>query len=431
MSDFVNQATILQYQDSFGEACIQLRDGYAVVQPDTPETWNFSSALSSIGLGILAPIKAITPAASEDVTKEQFSYLYVSWTDIISRGVTDMTRPGPQAAALLSVYEFAIANKLFCQSLFAVQESRGKELPVNAFLSLTSYILHHAFRSSRASMYGNLNLITLRVITEDNALCKIFCSDELTMSVRLCRQRQPFLPSDQGGRTIACHVLDIAMDAINHNLRRRIDVPLYVSCLNLAHRLLCYMAHARVQLKYHWHFLWQSLLSLIRFLVSYENDLKTANTHVQLLITPLVKLFALSITAGNSFLTLAAYDDLIYKLVETSEVLTRFKTAYESHGSSLTASHPPQTSISPIDILVRVTAHYNELLEAEKSKGRAGKNLLPSQVNKIIRQGYESFELPNLEGDLDAWEPWREGEERGFIKKLARTAVEDVRKLIK
>ena len=77
MSDLVNQAIIFQYQDSFGEACIELRDGYAVVQPDTPEPWNFSSTLSSIGLGILAPIRAITPAASEDVAKEQYSNLYV------------------------------------------------------------------------------------------------------------------------------------------------------------------------------------------------------------------------------------------------------------------------------------------------------------------------------------------------------------------
>ena len=75
ISDFVHQATILQYQYSFGEACIELRNGFAMVQSDTPEPWNFGSALNSIGLGILSPIKAITPAASEDDAKDQFSKL--------------------------------------------------------------------------------------------------------------------------------------------------------------------------------------------------------------------------------------------------------------------------------------------------------------------------------------------------------------------
>ena len=342
-----------------------------------------------------------------------------------------MARPGPQAAALLSFYEFAIVNRCFCQLLFTAQERKGKELPANAFLSLTSYILHHAFRSNRAGMYGHLNLITLRIIIEDDVLCKRLCSDELVCSVRLCRQRQPFLPPDQGCQTVASCILDIAVDAINHNLRRRLDVPIYVSCLNLAHRILCCLARVRIQLKYHWHFLWQSLLSLIRFLVTYDNDLKTVNADMELLITPLLKLFALSAAAGNSFLTPAAYDDLIYKLVEAGEVLTRLKMAYDCLGPSLNASHSPQTSISPINILLRVTAHFNELLEREKVKGRAGKNLLPSQVNRIIRQGYESLELSSLEGGLDVWEPWREGEERGFIKKVGRTVVGDVRKLVR
>ena len=77
MADFVNETTILQCQDGLGETCKELRNGYAMVQPDTPEPWNFSSALSSIGLGILAPIKAMAPAASEDLAKKQFSYLFV------------------------------------------------------------------------------------------------------------------------------------------------------------------------------------------------------------------------------------------------------------------------------------------------------------------------------------------------------------------
>ena len=77
MSDFTNEAIILRYQEGFGETCSELRNSYAMVHPDTPEPWNFSSALSSLGLGILAPIKAITPAVSENATKEILANLSV------------------------------------------------------------------------------------------------------------------------------------------------------------------------------------------------------------------------------------------------------------------------------------------------------------------------------------------------------------------
>ena len=55
---------------------------------DLPEGWNLSNALSYIGLGILAPIKAISPLAPPEVSKEQFagllvtlSHLQVSYAD--------------------------------------------------------------------------------------------------------------------------------------------------------------------------------------------------------------------------------------------------------------------------------------------------------------------------------------------------------------
>ena len=279
-------------------------------------------------------------------------------------------------------------------------------------------------------MYGLLNLITLRVIANDDDSCQRICNNDEAFSVRFCRQRQPFLPPDQGRRAAAAHILDIAIDAINHNLQRRLDVPFYVSCLHLIHRILSCLACTRTQLRYHWSFLWQSLLSFIRFLVTYEVNLKDV-IDLDCLITPLLKAIALSVVAGNSFLNPAAYDDLIYKLVEMSEYLSRFTNAYNLAGTTSTTSHPNRGPVPPIEVLIYVTAHYNGLLEAEKAKGRAEKSLLPSQVNKIIRQGYESLDLPSLEAGLDTWEPWREGEERGFIKRVGRMVVEDVRNLVR
>ena len=60
------------------------------------------------------------------------------------------------------------------------------------------------------------------------------------------------------------------------------------------------------------------------------------------------------------------------------------------------------------------------------------KNLSPREVGRIIRQGGESLVLPEAEAmTVDAWEKYREGEERGMVKRVARAAVDDVRRLVR
>src|SRR5277367_5911002 len=134
-----------------------------------------------------------------------------------------MGSPGPEAAILLATYDFVHANKLFCFNFTSVRaESKQSEPPISNFLSLTSYLLQHSYTSSRTSQYSHLNLLTLRLLVEDQVLCKKICSDESKMAVRLCRQRQPYLPLVQGDRILAASVLDTMIDGINHNLKRRL-----------------------------------------------------------------------------------------------------------------------------------------------------------------------------------------------------------------
>jgi hypothetical protein len=137
-------------------------------------------------------------------------------------------RPAPEAAVLLATYDFANANKLFGYNLVTyMPEKRHEESPFSSFLSLTSYLLQHAYRAERVAQYAELNLLTLRIIVEDPVLCKRLCSDDSKRTVRLCRQRQPHLPLVSGDRVLATVIFDIMIDTISHNLRRRLDVNLY------------------------------------------------------------------------------------------------------------------------------------------------------------------------------------------------------------
>ncbi|TVY91971.1 UPF0668 protein-like protein [Lachnellula willkommii] len=402
LDDFVNEGTIQKIIRSVGYTCANSRAKYVAVQEDLPEGWTLSNTLNMIGLGSIAPgTKNAPPVIDPEVAKEMFAKL-----------------PGNEAAVLLATYDFAHANKLFCFNFVSLPAEKGVEAPIGAFISLTSYLLQHAHSSVRTSLYSHLNLLILRLLIEDQVLCKRICSDESKMSVRLCRQRSPYLPPVRGDRMLAASILDTMIDGINHNLRRRLDVDFYILCVGIIMRLISHLSRSRTRLNYHWSELFRSLLALVRFLNTYTSDLKHLN-NINMLLDDLVNLIALSLSAGEAFLpSPASYDDLFYKLVETGEILVKFRDNYDL------AKRPT----SSIETLISVNTHYKQLLE-DGASGRRGKHLTNAQVSGVIKQGYETLSIQAKEG-LDSWERYREADKKVFLKKMSKAAVADVKSLV-
>lgn len=410
LNDFVNERVIKDIVKGVGKTCQKLRDQYIDVQEDLPEGWTLANTLNKIGLGAIAPggKPPPKPVYDADTAKRMFAEL-----------------PGEEAAVLLATYDFSHANKLFSLELVtgAPRSEKGEDSPFANFISLTSYLLQHAHLSQRTTLYCHLNLMVFRLLIEDPVLCKRMCSDESKVPVRLCRQRSPYLPLVRSERVIATAVMDTMIDAINHNLRRRLDVGLYTLCVGILLRIISYMSRSRTRLQYHWADLFRSLLSLIRFLTTYASDLKGLS-HINTLLDHVVNLLALGLSAGETFLpTPAAYDDLFYKVVETGEVLVKFRDTY---GLANRASNS-------IDTLVSVSVHYKEMLGTDGSKAvkgkRTGGQLTSLQVAEVIKQGYETLSIQAKEG-LDSWEKYREADERTLLKKMGRQAVGDVGALI-
>ncbi|KAL8765178.1 MAG: hypothetical protein Q9209_007677 [Squamulea sp. 1 TL-2023] len=424
--DFVNGTAIQKLIVGFGSVCSRSRDYYVAIQEDIEEGWTLSNTLKYIGLGVLAPSRSSTPTRktpNADESKDLFS-----------------TLPENDVCVLLSAYDFIYANKLFAHTLVSHPSDTGKtESPFSAFLSVTSHIVHHAYRSPRSSLYGHLTLILLRIIIEDQSLCAKIFSPELSSSVRLCRQRPPFLPKSPPLRPIAAAIFDIAIDTITHNLRRRLSVPLYIATLNVLHRLLSYLLMTRTRFSYHWPLLWQTLLSLLRFLTTYADSI-SHDPELPTLIDTFLAVLSLAVCSGDVFLPdTDSYNDLFYKIVENGHLLPRFKTTF-SHLSRPTSTAPatpsPQTAASPaalIDILISISDHFTSLLDEEKGKvgtfSGGTKNLSPKEVSRIIRKGYETLRVPETEG-LERWVRWREVDERGLLKKVGRQAVEDARRVV-
>jgi len=235
-------------------ACILCRADYVAVQDDLPEGWSLNTMLSYVGLTILAGSgsKSKTPppsAVNGDISKLNFADF-----------------PNARAAILLATYDFANANKLFCHNFVNYQENdpKGKhsgvgemlgidlviavEPPICAYLSFTSYLLHHAHRSDRSTLYARLNLLVLRIILEDQALCKRLVSDETKGFVRLCRQKPPQLPIVRGKRILLTALLDMVTDGLNHNLRKKLDVELYITLVDVLVRSISFLIKTRTRL---------------------------------------------------------------------------------------------------------------------------------------------------------------------------------------
>ena len=143
-------------------------------------------------------------------------------------------------------------------------------------------------------------------------------------------------------------MLDIVTDTITHNLRLRLDLPLYISTLTLLHRALAHLISTRTRLSYHWSLLWQTMLSLLRFLTSYASNIQSQNSADQIhkLLPPFLATLALAVTEGDAFLpTPDSYDDLFYKLVEAGHILPKFQSLYLADpSSSSTTYQPPSTT---------------------------------------------------------------------------------------
>ncbi|AEO62094.1 hypothetical protein MYCTH_117145 [Thermothelomyces thermophilus ATCC 42464] len=420
LNDFVNERVIRGIVKSVGQTCQRLRAQYLDVQEDLPEGWSLAGTLSKIGLGAIAPggKPPPKPAYDADTAKKMFAEFQLTPRFV--------RRPGREAAVLLATYDFTHANKLFSLELVTWTPGKGEEQPFASFISLTSYLLQHAHLSQRTTLYCHLNLMVFRLLVEDPILCKRICSEDSKVPVRLCRQRSPYLPLVRGERVLATAVMDTMLDAINHNLRRRLDAGLYTVCVGILLRVVGYMSRSRTRLQYHWADFFRSLLSLVRFLTTYAADLK-ALPHIDTLLDHVVNLIALGLSAGETFLpTPAAYDDLFYKVVESGEVLIKFRDTY---GLANRASNS-------IDTLVNVSMHYKEMLAgSDGGKGNAGagqgarSQLTSMQVAEVIKQGYETLSIQAKEG-LDDWEKYREADERTLLKKMARAAVGDVREML-
>ena len=138
-------------------------------------------------------------------------------------------RPDPDTSILLMSYEFCHTNKVFALVFIRSKSASGTETPFGLFLSLASYLTTQQSRSLRATLYARLALLNIRNLIDDPSLMALLVHDDTKSQIRICRQRQPFLPTVLKERKLIEGILDVCIGGIDHNLRRRLDIEFYKS----------------------------------------------------------------------------------------------------------------------------------------------------------------------------------------------------------
>lgn len=74
-------------------------------------------------------------------------------------------------------------------------------------------------------------------------------------------------------RPLACHILDLMVEFIMTHLKKNMVLDLYLLCIGVIHRLLCYQKKCKIQSQFNWKELWSALVALLKFILNHEADL--------------------------------------------------------------------------------------------------------------------------------------------------------------
>lgn len=200
--------------------------------------------------------------------------------------------------------------------------------PTNLLVAVFQYcsivMQDHKNESSAANL--KLCLLILTCIAEDQYANSLMHDVNLSFKVALHRapMRHRKIPVDRLSKLqpLAATLLDLLLEFVVSHLMKKFPMELYLLCVGIIHRILCYQKRCRVRLTYPWKELWSALIGLLKFLVNNEQTL-VKRCNIFHLAIQIVNIFNLYITYGDTFLaTTNSYDELYYELNREEKVFS-------------------------------------------------------------------------------------------------------------
>uniref|UniRef100_A0A8C0BYM5 Armadillo like helical domain containing 3 n=1 Tax=Buteo japonicus TaxID=224669 RepID=A0A8C0BYM5_9AVES len=296
------------------------------------------------------------------------------------------------------------------------------ELPLDAdvqtsnllitFLKYSSIVMQDTKDEHRLHS-GKLCLIILTCIAEDQYANAFLHDDNMNFRVNLhrmpMRHRKKAADKNLPCRPLVCAVLDLMVEFIVTHMMKEFPMDLYIRCIQIVHKLLCYQKKCRVRLHYTWRELWSALINLLKFLMSNETVL-LAKHNIFTLALMVVNLFNMFITYGDTFLpTPSSYDELYYEIIRMHQ---NFDNLYS--------------------MVLRLSTNAGQWKEPAKVVNHFKDTCVLCDciliVLEVVRSNYDTLTL-KLQDGLDQYERYSEQhKEAAFFKELVRSISINVRK---
>uniref|UniRef100_A0A8C2HWZ5 Armadillo like helical domain containing 3 n=1 Tax=Cyprinus carpio TaxID=7962 RepID=A0A8C2HWZ5_CYPCA len=250
----------------------------------------------------------------------------------------------------------------------------------------------------------------------------------LTCIAEPMRHRKKAVDKSIPSRPLVCAVLDLMVEFIVTHMMKEFPMDLYVRCVQIIHKLICYQKKCRVRIHYTWRELWSALINLLKFLLSNETSLLSKHNIFQLALQ-VVNLFNMFITYGDTFLpTPSSYDELYYEIIRMHQVFDNLYCMVLRVSANAGPWKEPASKVTQALVNARaIINHFNPKIESYATVNHISQ-LSEDQVLEVVRTNYDTLTL-KLQDGLDQFERYSEQpREAGFFKELVRSISLNVRK---
>uniref|UniRef100_A0A673GSP0 UPF0668 protein C10orf76 homolog n=1 Tax=Sinocyclocheilus rhinocerous TaxID=307959 RepID=A0A673GSP0_9TELE len=221
---------------------------------------------------------------------------------------------------------------------------------------------------------------------------------------------------------------NLMVEFIVTHMMKEFPMDLYVRCVQIIHKLICYQKKCRVRVHYTWRDFWSALINLLKFLLSNETILLAKHNIFQLALQ-VVNLFNMFITYGDTFLpTPSSYDELYYEIIRMHQVFDNLCCMVLRVSTNAGQWKEPASKVTQALVNVRaIINHFNPKIESYAAVNHISQ-LSEDQVLEVVRSNYDTLTL-KLQDGLDQFERYSEQpREAGFFKELVRSISLNVRK---
>uniref|UniRef100_A0A8C3SWG7 Armadillo like helical domain containing 3 n=1 Tax=Chelydra serpentina TaxID=8475 RepID=A0A8C3SWG7_CHESE len=299
------------------------------------------------------------------------------------------------------------------------------------FLKYSSIVMQDTKDEHRLHS-GKLCLIILTCIAEDQYANAFLHDDNVNFRVNLhrmpMRHRKKAADKNLPCRPLVCAVLDLMVEFIVTHMMKEFPMDLYVRCIQIVHKLLCYQKKCRVRLHYTWRELWSALINLLKFLMSNETVL-LAKHNIFTLALMVVNLFNMFITYGDTFLpTPSSYDELYYEIIRMHQNFDNLYSMVLRLSTNAGQWKEPASKVTHALVNIRaIINHFNPKIESYAAVNHISQ-LSEEQVLEVVRSNYDTLTL-KLQDGLDQYERYSEQhKEAAFFKDLVRSISINVRR---